>query len=250
MSTGFSEPILHSTRSQQASYPYRSGMGMIPSAEWVVFHDDFCQAEQATENQVGWTSIIDLGATIVDGNEHGGVIDITSDAIDEGAALYHNLCVNLSGKKFFMEARVKCEDADDNQIVIGLSDLTSTTNPEDLYTTQPDFIAFGTHVDADATPALIYDKNNGGPVTDTPTGTTFDLADNTWHRLAIWYNGATTADTSGVIECYVDGALAVRSSTDAQIPDDLPLAPFVAAVLEDDATDIISIDYVRYAFQR
>jgi hypothetical protein len=250
MATGFTEPLVHSPIASQKDYWYRSGMGMVNSAEWVVFFDDFSQAEEATEDQVGWTSLIDTGATIVDGDEHGGVIDISSDAADEGVALYHNKCVKLAGKKFFMEARVKVEDADDGQIVIGLSDLSTTTNPEDLYTTQSDFLAFGTHVDADATPALIYDKNNGGPVTDTPTGATFDLSDGTWHTIAIWYNGAATADTSGALVAFVDGVEATRASTDAQIPDDLPLAPFIAAVLEDDATDIISIDYVRYAFER
>jgi len=248
MATNFLEPILHGAKSN--GYAYRTGMGMINSAEWIVFFDDFNQAEQATENQVGWTSLIDTGATIVDGDEHGGVIDISSDAADEGVALYQNLGIKLAGKKFFMEARVKVEDADDGQIVIGLTDLSSSTNPEDFYTTQSDFIAFGTHVDADATPALIYDKDNGGPVTDTPAGTTFDLSDATWHTIAIAYNGAATASSTGGFTAWVDGNLATTAATIAQIPDDLPLAPFIAAVLEDDATDIISIDYVRYAVER
>jgi hypothetical protein len=247
MATGFTEPLIHSAKSQ--NYKYRSGCGMFSSAEWVHLFYDFTLAEEATEDQVGWTSIIDTGATIVDGVEHGGVIDVTSDAVDEGVALYLPQSVQLAGKKFFMEARVKLEDADDNQAVIGLSDLTSTTNPEDLWTTQPDFIAFGNFTDGDATPQLRYDKNNGGPVTHTPTGTSFDLTDGAYHILAISYNGGTTpADSS--LQAWVDGKLAVSATTEAQIPEDLALAPFFGLRLEDDATDVMSIDWFRFAVER
>jgi hypothetical protein len=223
---------------------------MMSSAEWIHFHDDFLRAEQATENLVGWTALIDIGATIVDGNEHGGVLDITSDAVDEGVALYQNLGIQLSGKKFFMEARVKLEDADDNQVIIGLADLTATTNPEDLWTTTPDFISFGNTVDGDATPVLKYDKDNGGPVTNTPTGTTFDFTDGVYHTIGLWYNGSSSASTTGALVAYFDGVEATRAGTLAQIPDDLPLAPFFGFMLEDDATDVMSIDYFRYAIER
>jgi hypothetical protein len=224
-------------------------MGMINSAEWIVLFDDFLHAEQATEDPLLWTPLIDTGATIVDGNEHGGVRDVTSDAVDEGVACYGSLGIKLNGKRFFMEARVKLEDADDNQAIIGLSDLTTTTNPEDLWTTQPDFISFGNTVDGDATPVLKYDKNNGGPVTETPTGTSFDLTDGNWHVLAIAFNGAGTL-TDGSLKAYVDGVEAASALTEAQVPDDLPLAPFWGLMLEDDATDVMSIDYIRVVVER
>ena len=250
MATGFTEPLITSPRSTQQSFYYRSGMGMINNAEWIVFMEDFMQAEQATETISGFTSIIDAGATMVDGDEIGGVIDLTSDAADEGIALHQNLGIQLSGRKFFMEARVKITDADDGQIIIGLADLTAVTNPEDLWTTTPDFISFGNTVDGDATPVLKYDKNNGGPVTETPSGTTFDFTDNAFHTIAIWYNGATTASSTGALIAFFDGVEATRAATLGQIPDDLPLAPFIGALLEDDATDIFTIDYFRYAIER
>lgn len=249
MATGLREPIVHSPQGSQKPYAYRDNMGLINSAEWVVVFDDFLKSEEATEDLVGWTSIIDTGATIVDGDEHGGVIDISSDGVDEGAVLYGNLGVKLNGKRFFMEARVKVEDADDNIVAIGLSDLTSTTNPEDLWTTQPDFIAFGNITDGDATAKLFYDKNNGGPVTETPTLAAADLADATWHTIAIAFNGATTL-TDGSLKAYVDGIEVASADTEAQVPDDLPLAPFFGVRLEDEATDICSIDYVRVVVER
>lgn len=249
MATGFTEPLVHSPPKTGGDYEYRAGMGLMNSAEWVVLFDDFLQAEQATENLLGWTTITDAGATAVDGNEHGGVIDVTSDGVDEGMSFYANLGVQLNGKKFFMEARVKVEDADDNIVCIGLSDLTSTTNPEDLWTTQPDFIALGTVTDGDATPKLVYDKNNGGPVTQAATGTTYDLQDDTWHVLAISFNGATTL-TDGSLKAYLDGKEIISATTEAQVPDDLPLAPFFGFRLEDDATDVMSIDYIRVVVER
>lgn len=249
MATGFTESILHGPRSKQSGYAYRSGMGMISSAEWCVFFDDFTQVT-ASNAPTGWTAIIDTGATAVAGDDLGGTIDISSDGVDEGVGLYLPKSIKLAGKKFFMEVRVKVEDADDNIVAFGLSDLVATTDPEDLYdTSNADGIAFGTTVDGDATPVLVHDKNNGGPVTVTPTGTTFDLSDATWHTLAIAYNGATTP-TDGSLTAYVDGQLAASATTEAQVPEDVELAPFVAALVEDDATDIITIDYVRFSIQR
>jgi len=237
------------TMARDTAYPYRANMGMINSAEWVTFFDDFTGVT-ASNAPDGWTAIIDTGATAVDGAEAGGVIDISSDGVDEGVGLYLPKSIHLTGKKWFMEVRVKVEDADDNIIAFGLSDLVATTNPEDLYdTSNADGISFGTTTDAEATPLLVYDKDNGGPVTDTPAGTTFDLADDTWHTLALYYNGATV-DAQKALIAYVDGSEATRASTNAQVPEDVVLAPFVAALVEDDATDIISIDYVRFAIER
>ena len=112
-----------------------------------------------------------------------------------------------------------------------------------------DFIAFGNQTDGDATPILVYDKSNGGPVTNTPSST-FDFADGTWHTIALWYNGSSSASSTGALVAYVDGVEATRAGTLASIPDDLPLAPFFGLRLEDDASDVMSIDYFRYSIER
>ena len=41
MSSGFKGPIVHAPRSTQEGYKYRSGMGMMSSAEFCVIHEDF-----------------------------------------------------------------------------------------------------------------------------------------------------------------------------------------------------------------
>ena len=168
MASGFTEPLVHSPRSAQGSYAYRSGIGMIPSAEWSVFFDDFF-GPVATNVPAGWSAaVIDTGATIVTdttvGAGHGnGALLFDSDGATEGAAIYMPKSVQLtSGKKFMMEARFKTEIADDSDVQIGLSSLTATTNPEDLWTTTAtDVVSFGV-LDGDASVGMLSDKSNSG----------------------------------------------------------------------------------------
>jgi hypothetical protein len=248
---GFSESV---TIARDTAYPYRSGMGMFSSAEWVTFFDDF-QRDVATNVPVGWdAAIIDTGATIASfatsaAANANGVIRITSDAASEGAGIYLPKQVYLSGKRFFMEVRVRTAAATDTTLYFGLSDLSATTDPEDLWdTSNADGIAFGVS-DGDATPQLVYDKDNGGPVTNAASGTTFDLANSTWVTLAIWYNGASV-DASKSLKGYVNGSEAVSAATVAQVPEDVLLAPFIGALGGNGAIGTIDVDYVRFALER
>ena len=149
-----------------------------------------------------------------------------------------------------MECRVKVEDASAMTFQMGLSDLTATTNPEDIWTTTTtDYIAFGTLDSAEA--VLTYDKNNGGTVTETNIDSTAaTLSDDTYATLAIAYNGASTLG-DGSLSAYVNGVLVARALTEAQVPDDLPLAPFIGMLAGHATTaDIAHVDYVRFALER
>lgn len=251
MSSGFTEPLVHSTKSNQAPYAYRAGLGMMPANEWIVFFDDFVQAvgaETSTTNvPTGWTAdIIDAGCTVTNTALHGGVLLFDSDADNQGASIYLPQSVKLDGKKFFMEVRVKMEDVSAMTFQFGLTDLTATTNPEDLWTTaSADFIAFG-NLDA-ATLTLTYDKNNGGPVAQAATET---LEDDTYAVLAISYNGASTpADNS--LQAWLNGESILGATTEAQVPEDLALAPFVGMLAGHATTaDTLHLDYVRFAVER
>lgn len=250
MSTGFSEPLVHTSVSNKKDYAYRSGMGMVNSAEWVVFFDDFT-GDVASNIPSGWdAAIIDTGCTITNANLAGGVLLFDSDADNEGAATYLNKSVALNGKKFFMECRVKMEDVSAMTFQMGLSDLTATTNPEDIWTTTTtDYVAFG-NLDA-ATVSLTYDKNNGGTVTETNTDTTAaTLADDTYAVLAISYNGASTVK-DGCLKAWVNGQEVASALTEAQVPDDLPLAPFIGMLAGHATTaDVVHVDYVRLVLER
>ena len=250
MSTGFTEPVVHGTRSNQASYPYRSGCGFAASQEHSVFFDDFYL--NPTSNAVpGTTAIIDTGATITaaatDVIGKNGALAITSDGTTEGATMYWPNGIQLGGGgKFFMEVRVKTLDADDTDVQFGLSVMNATTNPEDAWTTAAtDLIAFGV-LDGDATVTMLCDKNNGGAAANLGT---IDLSDSTWHVLAIEVSG-TAANSSMSVRGYVDGQLAITWDVETEIPDDLVLAPFIGARTGADANHIVYWDYVRWSHER
>ena len=219
MATGFTTPLVHSPRSAQSPYPYRSGIGIVPSAEWNVFHDNF-NTLISTNVPAGWTAaVIDTGATVVADttvtHPSGGLL-FDSDGTTEGSSIYlPKTAVLIAGKKTLIEMKFKTEAADDTDVQFGLSDLTATTNPEDLWTTTAaNVLAFGV-LDGSAVTKVLADKANAG--TAAAAGT-ISLVTNTWHTLAILYDGS-------VVKCYVDGQLSVTTST--TIPSGVLLAPFI-----------------------
>lgn len=241
MSTGFKGPIVHAPRSTQEGYKYRTGMGMMPSAEFCVIHDDFTDTI-STNAPSGWTAIIDTGATIVADTTAGsatGVLYFDSDGTTEGAAIYMPEVLQLvSGKKFFMEVRFKTEIADDSDVQFGLSSVTATTNPEDLWTTtSADVLAFGV-LDGSAVTTILADLANAG--TAAVAGTV-SLSNATWHTLAIYFDGTNAHG-------YVDGNLSVTTST--TVPVGVTLAPFVGFRNGSAATTEGQCDYVRIVMER
>lgn len=236
-------------------YKYRNGMGMVPSAEFDVFHDDFHSFVVATaiangpnaNTPWGWqATVINTGATVVVSTTAGhatGVLIFDSDGTTEGASIYGTKSVQLtSGKKFFMEARVFTENADDSDVQIGLSSLTATTNPEDLWTTTAtDLVAFGV-LDGSEYPAMLADASNGG--TSAQTQTVKAMQDNTWHTLAIGFDGTH-------LRGYLDGDEVLRwSGAAATIPKGVALAPFIGYRNGSSANHEGLVDYVRYVIER
>jgi len=231
-------------------YVYRTGAGLIPSAEFSVYFNDFYDIP--TTNAIpGTTAIIDTGGTITaastDAISYHGALDIASDGTDEGAAIYWPKNIQLGlGKKFFMEVRVYTEDADDTDVQFGLTDVTANSNPEDLWTTAAaNLIAFGT-LNGDATVTMLCDKGNSGSAANLGTK---DLSDATWHVLAIEVGGTAAAGTMWV-KGYVDGYLAITWDIETEIPDDLNLAPFIGGRTGDDAGHNVFYDYVRWSLER
>lgn len=250
MSNGMKETLIHSPVSNQAPYAYRSKAGIIPSAEYSVFMDDF-YLNPSSNAVPGTTAIIDTGATLTaaetDAVGYTGALKIASDGTAEGVAMYWPKGIQLGlGKKFFMECRVMTVDADDTDVQFGLSVMNATTNPEDAWTTAAtDLIAVGV-LDGDATIGLLTDKNNAGDAVQLGT---IDLQDSTWHTLAFEVSGSA-AGSSMQVKVFVDGQLALTSDTETTIPDDLALAPFIGARTGGDAGHIVYFDYVRWSLQR
>jgi hypothetical protein len=245
---GFSEPLVFAPSAHGGRlYDYRVGLGLMSSAEHFVLFDDFDQ-NVATNVPVGWTAaIIDTGATVVTDTTAAvganGVILISDATASEGAAIYRPKGIQLtSGKKFFMEIKVRLDDVTDHTFQFGLSDLTAVVNPEDLWTTTAANLAtFGIN-DGAATLAMLADKSNSG--TSSLGTSDFSLTASTWHTLAIVYDGSK-------LYGYKDGRKAITWNTDAAIPTGVALAPFVGALNGNGAgANNTWVDYVRIHCQR
>lgn len=241
---GLTESIVHA---RTGNYPYRTGMGMINSAEFVVMMDDFV-SPVGSNLPLGWDAVvIDVGATVVTDTTAGslgasGVLLFDSDGATEGACFYGEKCIQLTaGKKFFMEMRFQTELADDSDVQFGLSALTAVVNPEDIWTTTAaDVVAFGV-LDGSATVKMLSDKSNSGSTAETGTKS---LSNDTWHVLGIFFDGYT-------LRGYVDGALALTwAQASTTIPTGVALAPFVGFRNGSAATTEGHVDYVRYVLQR
>lgn len=259
MPTGFTAPLVHAPISAGAQrYEYRNGLGIAPSAEFDVFHEDFHTFMVATAITNGpvantplgnWAgAIIDTGATVVANTTAtigaNGVITLADASASEGAAIYTTKSFQLiSGKKFFVEARIRTDDVTDNAVQFGLSDQTAVTNPEDLWTTTAaNLIAFGL-LDGSAYPQMLVDASNSGTAAQTQTEKLM-VAD-TWHVLAIGYDGVK-------IRGYVDGKRVMTwGSANSTIPIATALGLFLGHINGNGAGgNVVVVDYIRAVSER
>ncbi len=254
MSTGFKGPIVHGPSNK---YAYRAGLGMMPSAEFDVFHDDFHSFVVATaitngpvaNTPWGWQgAVIDSGATVAVNTTAAvganGVLTFADATLSEGAAIYGTKSFQLTaGKKLFVEARIRTDDVTDNAIQFGLSDLTATTNPEDLWTTAAaNLVTFGLG-DGDSNPKMLVDAGDSG--TSFQVQTVKTMLTNTWHTLAIYFDGVK-------VHGYLDGDLVITwGSASTTIPTGVALAPFVGHINGNGAGgNVVLVDYYRVVSER
>lgn len=242
---GLGESVVFAPGSPQTGFAYRTGCGMVASAEFDVYHDDF-NTLLTSNTPVGWSSILETTGTWATSTSFGnGVINGTHATASNGVAIYLPRVVQLAaGKKFFMEVRLRTDDVTDNQVAIGLFDQTSVAVADAPFTTTAaNLISFGI-LDGAATTKMLCDKSNSGSTVETGTRS---LVANTWHVLGIGYDGI------GAVRGYVDGNL---SQTWAQtfsttVPLGVALSPFVAMDNGDGAGGAnILVDYVRFSVQR
>ena len=254
MSTGHKGTIVHGRRSTNDGYTYRTKMGMIPCAEFDIFHDDFHQfvvGTSITNGPVintpwGWqgaaidtagTALVTTAAAV----GSNGVLALTDATLSEGVAIYSNKTYQLaSGKRFFMEVRLRTDDVTDNIVQFGLSSLTSVSTPVTVWnTTNDDVLSFGI-ADGAATTTMYTDTANAGI---TPTaGDSTVLVVNTWHTLAIYFDGATAFG-------FVDGTQVVKTAT--TVPTGVALGAFFGMVNGNGAGgNNLWVDYVRTVSER
>ena len=254
--TAIASPLLDS--GQIRKFAYRHRMGMVPSAEFDVFHDDFHSflvSTAITNSPVANTpldfwagAIIDSGATIAANGTAtigaNGVLTFADATASEGAALYTTKSFQLiSGKRFFVECRVRTDDVSDNAIQFGLSDQTAVTNPEDLWTTTAaNLVTFGI-LDGSAYPQMLSDKSNGG--TTVQTQNIKPMVADTWHVLAIGYDGV-------YLRGYLDGDEVLRwSGASTTIPTATAMGLFLGHLNGNGAGGAVTVfDYIRAVSER
>jgi len=256
--TAIAGPLLSSAKGPGRKYNYRHRMGMVPSAEFNVFHDDFhsfmvstaiTNGPAANVPLNGWANaVIDTGATIVAdttvGN-HTGALLFDSDGTSEGAALYTTESFQIvSGKRFFIETRVKLEVADDCDFQFGFSDVTASTNPEDLWTTAAaNLVTFGVLDGGSAYPTMLADKSNSG--TSAQAQTLKTIANDTWTILAIGYDGSNlTGHLNG------EQVLLWSTALSTSLPTGVTLALFFGYRNGSAATNEAQVDYIRVVQER
>ena len=178
----------------------------------------------------------DSGEVTAVADADGGVLTVTTNDADND-----NVCLEAqgeswkfeSGKKLWLAARFKVEDADDSDFYFGLH--ATDTNP---FSTAPAQRAYFLLAEGAATVTFNMDDTS----TDASSGTVATLVDDTYVELAAYYDGSTT------VHLYADGA-EVTQMTGVSIPStELALGFGVATGAAETRT--LSVDYVWAAKER
>jgi hypothetical protein len=138
----------------------------------------------------------------------GGELALTSTATtdDDGASIQGNEIFAVAANTgIFFSTRIKCNDADQTDICVGLT-VNFATNPEAMLTAA-DRIVF--QVDDGNASILCKTEKNG---TETSTDSGVDLADDTYVVLSFQVSG------TGSVIFFVNGRQVAQHS--ANIPDD------------------------------
>lgn len=236
--THFSGPVLYSGTNTNA---YFAGMGEMPiGINPAVFTvtDDFTNVALDATND--WTVVKDSGASVaIVADTVGGEVALTSAATtdDDGASIQGNEVFSVDADKtVFFSTRIKCNDADQTDICVGLT-VNFATNPEAMLTAA-DRIVFQVN-DGDASILCKTEKDG----TETSTDSGVDLADDTYVVLSFRVDG------TGSVTFYVNGKVVAQHTTN--IPDDENLT--VAAMSlsgSSSGTRATTLDYIMAAQTR
>jgi hypothetical protein len=209
--THYSGPLLYSGANKNAFF---AGIGEMPigiNPAYFSIVDDFTGIAFDATND--WTVVKDDDATVgIVADTVGGEVALTSKATtdNDGASIQGNeIFAVAANKEIYFSTRVKCNDADQTDICVGLT-VNFATNPEAMLTAA-DRIVF--QVNDENASILCKTEKNG---TETSTDSGVDLADNTYAVLSFQVSG------TGSVTFFVNGRQVAQHSTN--IPDDENLA--------------------------
>lgn len=154
------------------------------SLDYFRFFDDFGAVDDDQTND--WTVVKDTGASVgIVADTASGELALTSAATtdNDGASIQGNeVFLPAADRTIWFATRVKCNDADQTDLMFGLS-VNFATNPEAALTAA-DRICF--QVD-DGNASILCKTEASGTETSTDSGV--DLADDTYVKLALRVTG-------------------------------------------------------------
>ena len=204
--THFSGPIQYSGKG--ATGAWAADLSTTIDADVVTFMDDYLGIALDSTND--WTVVKDSGASAgIGADVVNGVLELTSAATtdDDGASVQGNEVFALTaGKYVWFQTRIKCNDADQTDICVGLT-VNFATNPEAMLTAA-DRIVF--QVD-DGNASILCKTESGG--TETSTDSLVDLEDDTYVVLSVRASG------TGQVEFFVNRNLVATHTTDIPTTD-------------------------------
>ena len=236
MATHHNTPVLYN--GYGAGYKALRNMPISINPDFFEISDDFVGIVLNATNT--WTVVKDSGASVaIIADTTGGEVTLLSAATtdNDGASIQGNEIFTVAADKdIFFETRIKCSDAAQTDICVGLT-VNFATNPEAMLTAA-DRIVFQVD-DGDASINCITEKS--GTATTTDSG--IDMVDATYIVLGFSVNSANS------VEFFINGALVATHT--ANIVDDENLT--VAAMsLSGNATGTraTDLDYIIAAQTR
>ena len=255
MATRHGGPLLNPLKNS-GSRQAVSNMPQLNEPGYFVFHDDF-----VGEDTTVWTTVEDTGAVVsgVLADAPYGVFELAGNAGDNtGSSIQttNEIFSVRSGTELWFHTRIMAEDADQQDIYVGLT-VNFATNPEAVLTAA-DRIGFQV---ADGAANLICKTERSGTETSTTLNgtatdslgntvpskslsdltTATDPADAAWVKLS--FKVSKTDDSgNGEVQFFVDDEYVATHTTN--IPDDEYLAAAVFSLNGEAVQNSLLCDYV------
>ena len=235
MAVHFTGPVLYTGKNSPGAWWTNQPVGN--NTDYVSYMDDFTGIALDATND--WTVVKDSGAAVaIVADTVNGEVAITSAATtdDDGGSIQGNEIFKVqTDKSIWFETRIKCNDADQTDICVGLT-INFATNPEAMLTAS-DRIVFQVN-DGNASILCKTESSN----TETSTDSGIDLADNTYVTLGFW------ANSTGEVQFFVNRNLVATHTTN------IPTTELTMAAMSlsgsATGTRVTTIDYLFCAADR
>lgn len=231
-----------------------ASLPVLDPTKYIVFYDDFTSANIAASGITGWHADATgtaVALAVTDAN--GGIATTETGANANDSSNYQwgtNTTVHepfklVAGKKAWLRARVKVEDADQNAMHVGLhiaADDATATEPSDMFMFRCPL----------ATPGVLQFAVGKTASTEV-TASLGSLADDTFVILTAYYDGK---DTVYAWRESADGTVAnsgtcdVTSTVTGDLLPDTEMTVGFGIECADTGADILSLDYIFVAVER